>query len=162
MVSLLHCSYTLRNAEYRLCLERNLDMHEGNTETQISENSKFNIQGLLLDSASVIKLSGEHEFSSQCEKCTDHSSENIDIQSLGEMSPEAQQYVLHLQSRLSSAKKVFSSFKGSLFVGYEIRVCGLEFVEFHDSSNHYRIVSQVGDCWCLLHFPLMFYRLLDF
>ncbi|KAB1208471.1 hypothetical protein CJ030_MR7G022671 [Morella rubra] len=105
LVSSMMTGYTLRNAEYRLCLERNLDMHEGNTETQISENSKFNIQGLLLDSASVIKLSGEHEFSSQCEKCTDHSSENIDIQGLGEMSPEAQQYVLHLQSRLSSAKK---------------------------------------------------------
>ncbi|KAL4615292.1 hypothetical protein ACB092_07G113000 [Castanea dentata] len=105
LVSSMMTGYTLRNAEFRLCLERNLDMQEGNTEKQIPENSRLDLQGLLLDNASIINLSGEHEFSSKFEKFTEDLSENFDIQDLGEMSPEAQHYILHLQSRLSSIRK---------------------------------------------------------
>jgi hypothetical protein len=111
-----YCRYTLRNAEYRLCLEKNLDMYYENHEKQTPENSKLDLQGLLLDSASIINLSGEHESPSKFEKFTEDSSENIDIQGLGEMSPEAQQYILHLQSHISSVKKVCSSTKESLSV----------------------------------------------
>ena len=111
MVFIVYCRYTLRNAEFRLCLERNLDMQEGNPEKQIPENSRLDLQGLLLDNASIINLSGEHELSSKFEKFTEDLSENFDIQDLGEMSPEAEHYILHLQSRLSSIKKVCSSTK---------------------------------------------------
>ena len=101
----------MRNAEFRLCLERNLDMQEGNPEKQIPENSRLDLQGLLLDNASIINLSGEHELSSKFEKFTEDLSENFDIQDLGEMSREAQHYILHLQSHLSSIKKVCSRTK---------------------------------------------------
>ena len=106
-----YCRYTLRNAEYRLCLEKNLDMHDENNEKQTPEISRLDLQGLLLDSASVIKLSGEHESPSKFETFTEDLSENIDIQGLGEISPEAQQYILHLQSHISSVEKVCSSTK---------------------------------------------------
>jgi hypothetical protein len=105
LVSSMMTGYTLRNAEYRLCLERNLDMHGENLEKQTPENSRLDLQGLLLDSASIINLSGEHELSSKFEKFTEDLSENFDIQGLGEMSPEAQHFILHLQSHLSSVKK---------------------------------------------------------
>ncbi|KAK4563299.1 hypothetical protein RGQ29_005701 [Quercus rubra] len=105
LVSSMMTGYTLRNAEFRLCLERNLDMQEGNPEKQIPENSRLDLQGLLLDNASIINLSGEHELSSKFEKFTEDFSENFDFQDLGEMSPEAQHYILHLQSRLSSIRK---------------------------------------------------------
>jgi hypothetical protein len=91
-------------------------MYYENHEKQTPENSKLDLQGLLLDSASIINLSGEHESPSKSEKFTEDSSENIDIQGLGEMSPEAQQYILHLQSHISSVKKVCSSTKESLSV----------------------------------------------
>lgn len=110
------CRYTLRNAEYRLCLEKNLDMHDENNEKQTPEISRLDLQGLLLDSASIIEFSGEHESPSKFEKFTEDLSENIDIQGLGEISPEAQQYILHLQSHISSVKKVCSSTKESLLV----------------------------------------------
>lgn len=105
LVSSMMTGYTLRNAEYRLCLERNLDMQGENLEKQTPENSRLDLQGLLLDSASIINLSGEHELSSKFEKFTEDLSENFDIQGLGEMSPEAQHFILHLQSHLSSVKK---------------------------------------------------------
>ncbi|KAG2704113.1 hypothetical protein I3760_06G169400 [Carya illinoinensis] len=111
LVSSMMTGYTLRNAEYRLCLERNLDMHEGSIDKQTPENSKLDLQGLLLDSASIIKLSGDHELSSKFENFTDESSENVDIQGLGEISPEAQQYILHLQSSISSAKRELNEVK---------------------------------------------------
>lgn len=90
-------------------------MHEGSIDKQTPENSKLDLQGLLLDSASIIKLSGDHELSSKFENFTDESSENVDIQGLGEISPEAQQYILHLQSSISSAKRVCCSTKEFLF-----------------------------------------------
>ncbi|XP_059447325.1 uncharacterized protein LOC132178789 isoform X1 [Corylus avellana] len=105
LVSSMMTGYTLRNAEYRLCLEKNLDMHDENNEKQTPEISRLDLQGLLLDSASILELSGEHESPSKFEKFTEDLLENIDIQGLGEISPEAQQYILHLQSHISSVKK---------------------------------------------------------
>lgn len=81
-------------------------MHERSTDKRTPENSKLDLQGFLLDRASIIKLSGDHELSSKFEEVTEDSSENVDIQGLGEISPEAQQYILHLKSSISSAKRV--------------------------------------------------------
>ncbi|KAI9182809.1 hypothetical protein LWI28_029100 [Acer negundo] len=49
LVSSMMTGYTLRNAEYRLCLERNLDMHDGNHESETPENSKYDLQQMLLN-----------------------------------------------------------------------------------------------------------------
>lgn len=52
------------------------------------------------------QISGETESPTTSEKVAEISSEEIGIQGLGDMTPEAQQYILQLQSRLSLAKKV--------------------------------------------------------
>ncbi|BFG41973.1 hypothetical protein CerSpe_282470 [Prunus speciosa] len=105
LVSSMMTGYTLRNAEYRLCLERNFDMCDKKLEKQTSENSEVDLQGMLLESANIIKFPSKDEFSSKDGEVTEDSLENIDIQGLGEVSPEALQYILHLQANLSSVQK---------------------------------------------------------
>nr|GEU36503.1 hypothetical protein [Tanacetum cinerariifolium] len=77
LVSSLMTGYTLRNAEYRLCLERNFDTDEENRPPGQDELPKS-------------------------EKPNANASE---IPDLGQMTPEVQQYILKLQSRLFSVKK---------------------------------------------------------
>ncbi|KAF7811048.1 seed maturation protein PM23 [Senna tora] len=103
--------YTLRNAEFRLCLEKNLDMHERDLENTKAENTELDVPGLLLDSVNVIDLCGRNNLSSEAEKLHEETSGNIDIQNLGEMSAEVQQYIYNLQSRLSSIKKELNEVK---------------------------------------------------
>ncbi|TXG64177.1 hypothetical protein EZV62_011171 [Acer yangbiense] len=104
LVSSMMTGYTLRNAEYRLCLERNLDIHDGNHESETPENSKYDLQQMLLNGDKLDGLS-ENSLSSKFEKTIDDLCEDIGIQGLSEMSPEVQKYILHLQSSLSSVKK---------------------------------------------------------
>ncbi|KAF7127228.1 hypothetical protein RHSIM_Rhsim11G0155900 [Rhododendron simsii] len=94
LVSSMMMGYTLRNAEYRLCLERNLDIYEGGTETLKAEDSKPEGPTMLLDDKRRVELSRK-----------DEKSENIGVEGLGEITPAAQQYIRNLQSRLSSVKK---------------------------------------------------------
>ncbi|XP_008236407.1 PREDICTED: uncharacterized protein LOC103335175 [Prunus mume] len=105
LVSSMMTGYTLRNAEYRLCLEQNFDMCDKKLEKQTPENSEVDLQGMLLESANIIKFPSKDEFSSKDGEVTEDSLENIDIQGLGEVSPEALQYILHVQAHLSSVKK---------------------------------------------------------
>ena len=99
------CSrYTLRNAEYRLCLERNLDIHEGDTERQSQCNSKLDLQGAKEQDARTNEFSA---VDTNFGKTKDDLSNNIGIQGLGEMSPEAKRYIIQLQSHLAAVKKVF-------------------------------------------------------
>ncbi|XP_059652959.1 uncharacterized protein LOC132300048 [Cornus florida] len=100
LVSSMITGYTLRNAEYRLCLERNLDIYEGSTEKHKTEDSKLEAQGMMSDNERKSTPSGENELLKSV-----NTSENIGIQGLGEITPEAQQYILKLQSHLSSVKK---------------------------------------------------------
>lgn len=104
--------YTLRNAEYRLCLERNFDISEENPDKQTPEDSKVDLQGMLLESANIIKFHAKDAFSPKAGEAMEDPSENLDIQGLGEVSPEVQQYILHLQAHLSSVKKVFNNIDG--------------------------------------------------
>lgn len=65
---------------------------------------------MLLESANIIKFHAKDEFSPKAGgEVMEDPLENLDIQGLGEVSPEVQQYILHLQAHLSSAKKVFNS-----------------------------------------------------
>uniref|UniRef100_A0A2P2JA14 Uncharacterized protein MANES_S075500 n=1 Tax=Rhizophora mucronata TaxID=61149 RepID=A0A2P2JA14_RHIMU len=101
LVSSMMTGYTLQNAEYRLWLERNLDMDEGNLAKQESD-SKSSFRETSVDNARQHDFSGKNVKSN---KMTDNPSDSIAVQGLGEMTPEAQQYILHLQSQLSSVKK---------------------------------------------------------
>ncbi|XP_015866396.2 uncharacterized protein LOC107403979 [Ziziphus jujuba] len=105
LVSSMMTGYTLRNAEYRLCLERNLDIYEENLDKEKFDVPRHDIQGMLLEAANIIKLSAKDELSSNCEKTIEDPPEIVDIQGFGDTSPEAQQYIRHLQSQLSSVKK---------------------------------------------------------
>ncbi|RDX79300.1 hypothetical protein CR513_40298 [Mucuna pruriens] len=101
LISSMMTGYTLRNVEYRLCLEKNLDMFERDIEMPKAENTKVDLQGLMHDSVNVMDFGRNKNLSSKVEKLQ----EDVDIQDLGEMSAEAQQYIFNLQSRLSSMKK---------------------------------------------------------
>jgi len=67
-----------------------------------AEDSKLEVQGMLLDNNIISKSSRQDELPT-FEEISDKIS---DIPGLGELTPEAQQYIIKLQSRLASAKKV--------------------------------------------------------
>ncbi|TYH85341.1 hypothetical protein ES332_D02G259400v1 [Gossypium tomentosum] len=91
LVSSMMTGYTLRNAEYRLCLERNLGC-DTDLEHQSSEKPNFDLQEIVLDG-------------------TKNQFEDIEFEGLGEISPETHKYILHLQSRLASVKKELHELK---------------------------------------------------
>ncbi|CAI0472099.1 unnamed protein product [Linum tenue] len=102
LFSSMMTGYTLRNAEYRLCLERNLVIAEENLDHCPTENSASDLLGTV-DSPTANQCLGNNM---QFEKVVEESGDDNVIQGLGEIPPEAQQYILHLKSRLSSMKKV--------------------------------------------------------
>ncbi|PSS02668.1 Aspartokinase [Actinidia chinensis var. chinensis] len=104
LVSSMTTGYTLRNAEYRLCLEKNLDIYEGSNEVIKTEDSKLEERRMLLDFETEVKLSIKDEMS-KSEHISDNISESIAVEGLGEVTPEAQEYILNLQSHLSSIKE---------------------------------------------------------
>ncbi|CAI0470435.1 unnamed protein product, partial [Linum tenue] len=102
LFSSMMTGYTLRNAEYRLCLERNLVIAEENLDHCPTENSASDLLGTV-DSPTANQCLGNNI---QFETVVEESGDDNVIQGLGEIPPEAQQYILHLKSRLSSMKKV--------------------------------------------------------
>lgn len=60
----------------------------------------------MLDGTKVKELSRKTDSSSESEKTTENQFEDIEFEGLGEISPETRKYILHLQSRLASVKKV--------------------------------------------------------
>jgi len=105
----LACRYTLRNAEYRLCLEKNLDIHGDNNDTHKREALNLGVQELLLDSVRRVQITGENEVSSNGEETAENSCEEFDDEDLGGMAPEVQSYIRQLRSRLSSTRKVIAA-----------------------------------------------------
>lgn len=97
------CRYTLRNAEYRLSLERNLDIYEGNNYNSRNED-------LILEGEEThLKDKGKNgNFRQESLSTSDETEELIcDESNFGEMTPEARKYIMELRTRLSSVKKVF-------------------------------------------------------
>ncbi|XP_042493472.1 uncharacterized protein LOC122073044 isoform X1 [Macadamia integrifolia] len=113
LVSSMMTGYTLRNAEYRLCLEKNFQIDEGNFENQKPENTKPDAQGMSPDADQrTFDFSGENDLLGKAERYEDDLSyEGLGIQGIGEMTPEARQYILHLQTRFSSVKKELREIK---------------------------------------------------
>jgi len=107
---MFYCRYTLRNVEYRLFLEKNVDMFD--IEKPKAETTKMDLQGLMHDSVNVIDFGRNKNLSSKVEK----HHEDVDNQDLGEISAEAQQYIFDLQSRLSSMKKVHCKIRDGFLI----------------------------------------------
>ncbi|XP_010517924.1 PREDICTED: uncharacterized protein LOC104793279 isoform X2 [Camelina sativa] len=94
LVSSMMTGYTLRNAEYRLFLEKNLDMHGEDLESHTPEHTEYDLKG-----------TDENDVSSTRDSLTQSLTEMIDEEGLGRVSSEAQEYIFRLQSQLSSVKK---------------------------------------------------------
>ncbi|KAJ8572410.1 hypothetical protein K7X08_008921 [Anisodus acutangulus] len=99
-ISSMMTGYTLRNAEYRLCGEKNLEIYDRNIGRQKPEDPKVGDETLLNENISSKK--SEHDRPTSEGK----SELSPDIPDVGKMTPEAQQYILDLQTRLASYKKV--------------------------------------------------------
>ncbi|KAL9238291.1 hypothetical protein vseg_012732 [Gypsophila vaccaria] len=111
LVSSMMTGYTLRNAEYRLCLERTLDIHEDVKDSPKSEAFNLGLQEMLLDSVRRVQVSSESNISTTTQETTDNVSEDVNVEDFGEMAPEVQSYIHHLRSRLSSTKKELTEIK---------------------------------------------------
>ncbi|CAA3008240.1 uncharacterized protein LOC111410645 isoform X1 [Olea europaea var. sylvestris] len=101
LISSMMTGYTLRNAEHWLCLEKNLEIYEGHIYKQNTEDSKLEGEGLLINEDGVSKIFRQDNL-----PLSETTSEiTSKIPDLGEMSLEAREYMLRLQSRLSSVRK---------------------------------------------------------
>ncbi|KAL8541521.1 hypothetical protein ACS0TY_002696 [Phlomoides rotata] len=101
LISSMMTGYTLRNAEYRLSLERNLEIYEENNYNSRNEDLKLEaVETRLKDKGK----SGN--FRQESLSTSDETEELMrDESDFGEMTPEARKYILELCSRLSSVKK---------------------------------------------------------
>ncbi|KAL6994282.1 hypothetical protein U1Q18_012389 [Sarracenia purpurea var. burkii] len=116
LMSSIITGYTLWNAEYRISLMRNFDISTCNRKS-----SGFPGENEI----SVVKCEGSEDGAAG-EVDADHcvvDLQSINLQSLGDLSPEVLNYINQLESELSTAKKV--SFV-LLSVPHHIRVLELE------------------------------------
>ncbi|KAG6383540.1 hypothetical protein SASPL_156707 [Salvia splendens] len=101
LISSMMTGYTLRNAEYRLSLERNLEIYEGNTYNLKNEDLQLEAEEALNEEGKCGKNTQERLSPSDAfEEWT------CNIPGFGEMTPEARRYILTMHSRLSSVKKL--------------------------------------------------------
>ncbi|GAB2291730.1 hypothetical protein Dimus_025979 [Dionaea muscipula] len=110
LISSMMTGYTLRNAEYRLCLEKNFGSHEENIEHQKQEALEHDVQKILDDGDVKVQVHGNKAFTGT-QEIAKNSSEEFNDQGLGEMTPEARAYILLLQSKIASAKKELDEVK---------------------------------------------------
>eukprot|EP00252_Welwitschia_mirabilis_P023425 TRINITY_DN6607_c0_g1_i1.p1 TRINITY_DN6607_c0_g1~~TRINITY_DN6607_c0_g1_i1.p1 ORF type:complete len:416 (-),score=72.76 TRINITY_DN6607_c0_g1_i1:252-1499(-) len=113
LVSSMMTGYTLRNAEYRLCLQRSLYISEDFSPTKDRHDiSAMNNPGSLMDQNNQNEFidQNSHFVEERQENFTNNTaSENhVDIElpeGLGDLSPQAQEYIRSLQSQLFQASK---------------------------------------------------------
>lgn len=96
LISSMMTGYTLRNAEYRLCVEKNLEIYGENVDKQNPEDCKSEADGSFLNDYGIEGISRHSK------KIAESTSPLPDF---GEMNSEVKQYILNLQSHLSSVKK---------------------------------------------------------
>lgn len=97
----------MRSAEYRLYLERNLDIHDEHSEKGKKDPVEDDSPEMLFGSSPTISsAAGRNDAHCNHENNDETSHENAGIDILGELSPEVQEYICSLQSRLNSAEKV--------------------------------------------------------
>ncbi|CAA2999042.1 Hypothetical predicted protein [Olea europaea subsp. europaea] len=99
LISSMMTGYTLRNAEFRLCVEKNLEIHKGHIDKP--EDTKLEAEGLLLNDDGVSRFFRQDNL-----PLSETNGEvTSQIPDLGEISLEAREYIMRLQSRLSSVRK---------------------------------------------------------
>ncbi|KAL8060679.1 hypothetical protein ABFX02_02G040400 [Erythranthe guttata] len=106
LVSSMMTGYTLRNAEYRLSLERNLEIYFGDNRSE-NEDSSLEAETEHLNDEGI---SGN--FRQESLPTSDNSRETTyDIPNFGELTLEARQHILKLHSHLTSVKKELQEVK---------------------------------------------------
>ncbi|KAI0511361.1 hypothetical protein KFK09_011991 [Dendrobium nobile] len=112
LVSSMMTGYTLRNAEYRLFLERKLEIFgefqdkDGHLEGNDIGNVVGNDCDKLLDRTPTLFELAERDISSSDKIDEVPLCEDIDFEGLGEMTPQAKEYIRSLKFRISSVEKV--------------------------------------------------------
>ncbi|XP_073034390.1 uncharacterized protein [Primulina eburnea] len=101
LISSMMTGYTLRNAEYKLFLERNVEIYGHVDKSHTEENSKLEIEETLLKSNGTSRTYRQERLPS-FKKAIEITS---NIPDFGEMTHEAREYILKLHSHLSSVKK---------------------------------------------------------
>ncbi|KAJ6835340.1 uncharacterized protein M6B38_253335 [Iris pallida] len=107
LVSSMMTGYTLRNAEYRLCLERNFDVCGGLSEKQKTDTTELDSHGTELDrTPTIFEFPGRDKLLPNTADSEEPPVfENMSVENLGDLTPDAQQYILHLKAQLSSVQK---------------------------------------------------------
>ncbi|KAG6537449.1 uncharacterized protein LOC122034349 [Zingiber officinale] len=113
LISSIKTGYTLCNAEYRLCLEKNIDIPEknidhdekGKTDTSGIENTdifseRTNAMFNSLEEKDVLNDHNKHNMHEHDESCEDMSTKIC-----GNLTPQAIEYIQQLQSKLRSVEK---------------------------------------------------------
>ncbi|CAM0875912.1 unnamed protein product [Alopecurus aequalis] len=111
LVSSIMTGYTLRNAEYRLSFERNLELSDEDDECQdrdLSEDSHHDIN--LGRPVTIFRLS-EDDMPKDSGESNEESSGGSMGEELGNLTPEAEEQIIQLQSRLDAIKKELHDLK---------------------------------------------------
>ncbi|KAJ3674323.1 hypothetical protein LUZ60_004939 [Juncus effusus] len=104
LVSSMMTGYTLRNAEYRLSFERNLDFSEEDSNNKISRES---VQMEPSRSDELAPGSGKKDNYEENNKLN----QDLGFEGLGELSSQARDYIIQMQARLNSIKKELHDLK---------------------------------------------------
>ncbi|XP_066362084.1 uncharacterized protein [Miscanthus floridulus] len=104
LVSSIMTGYTLRNAEYRLSFERNLELSEEVAESPKSDVTEDNHHNINLGRpVTIFRLS--EDMPQDPGKTDEESSYENMGEELGDLTPQAEEYIIQMQSRLDAMKK---------------------------------------------------------
>uniref|UniRef100_A0A7N0ZXR8 MAR-binding filament-like protein 1 n=1 Tax=Kalanchoe fedtschenkoi TaxID=63787 RepID=A0A7N0ZXR8_KALFE len=125
LVSSMMTGYTMRNAEYRLCLERNLDLSDEDLEAR--KCSALDVLEILSEGGDIPSVSRvDQQLPSKSDIQRVENSADNGIDGLGELTPQAQDYIAHLESSLSSLKKELRDLKSKNAAVYVRQLVGEE------------------------------------
>jgi hypothetical protein len=105
LVSSIMTGYTLRNAEYRLSFERNLELSEEDAECPKSDITEDNHHSINLGRPVTIFRLSEEDMPQDPGKSDEESSHESMGEELGNLTPQAEEYIIQMQSRLDAMKK---------------------------------------------------------
>jgi hypothetical protein len=105
LVSSIMTGYTLRNAEYRLSFERNLELSEEDSECPKSDIIEDNRHNINLGSPVTIFRFSEEDVPEDSGKGDEELSYENKVEELGDLTPQAEDYISQMQSRLDAMKK---------------------------------------------------------
>ncbi|KAM3272448.1 hypothetical protein ACQJBY_042536 [Aegilops geniculata] len=109
VISSIKTGYTLSNAEYRLSLERILELSDDETECKEKDSTEYSHSDLGLG-GSILRLSEDDEVTNESEKRDDNLlSENMG--GLDSLNAQAKEHILQLQSRLDSMERELHELK---------------------------------------------------